>query len=159
MNVDGSRRIFRLERGVTGFHGRNDPPPPDTDPKECRSAWYAAARSAKGEVGDFTEQEYPQSFHVATIDDRRGTHIALFHAHYPLIAFVGDQLYVYRTEFIAPPAWATTLSRFGFLVLTATELLCPLEKADTSALAQAEWRQIRHWKPATLGAALFNSWD
>ncbi|ALO13405.1 hypothetical protein AQF52_7819 [Streptomyces venezuelae] len=157
--MDGSRGIFRLGRGVTGFRSRDDLPLPDIDPKECRSAWHAAARSADGDVGDFTEREYPQGFHVATINDRHGTHIALFHAHYPLVAFVRDKLYVYRTEFLDPPAWATTLGGFGFVVLTAADLLSPLGEADGSALSQAEWRQIKHWRPETLGAALFNSWD
>jgi hypothetical protein len=43
--------------------------------------------------------------------------------------------------------------------LTAAELLSSLEDADTSALSKAEWRQIKHRQPATLGAAMFNSWD
>ncbi|MEO3842461.1 MULTISPECIES: hypothetical protein [unclassified Streptomyces] len=43
---------------------------------------------------------------------------------------------------------------------TAAELLSSLEDADTSALSKAaEWRQIKHWQPATPGAAIFNSWD
>lgn len=103
--------------------------------------------------------QYPQNFHVGTIDDRRGAHVALFHAHYPLIAFVGERLFVYRTEFVAPPSWAAALGSFGFTLLTAAELLSSLEDADTSGLSKAEWRQIKHWQPATLGAAIFNSWD
>ncbi|WP_405691326.1 hypothetical protein [Streptomyces sp. NBC_00057] len=132
---------------------------PSTDPGVCRAAWHAAARAAGGQVEDFTEQEYPQNFHSATISDRDGTQIALFHAHYPLVAFVEGRRYWYTEEFQEPPAWATVLSDFGFIVLCAARLLSPLEESDTSALSAAEQRQIKHWRPETLGATLFNSWD
>ncbi|RSS50372.1 hypothetical protein EF912_21895 [Streptomyces sp. WAC07061] len=148
-----------MELGVTGFHDRGDPPLPTTDPRTCRSALYAAARAAGGQVEDFTEQEYPQNFHSATISDRDGEHIALFHAHYPLIAFVGDRRYWYTDEFREPPPWVTALTNVGFVVLSAAQLLSPLTESDTSALSATECRQIKHWRPATLGATLFNSWD
>ncbi|MFJ9683960.1 hypothetical protein ACIRP2_39100 [Streptomyces sp. NPDC101194] len=159
MNVEDSQVTFRLELGVTGFRDRGDPPLPSTDPRTCRAAWYAAARAAGGQVEDFTEQEYPQNFHSATISDRDGTHIALFHAHYPLIAFVGDRRYWYTDEFQKPPTWATVLTDVGFAALSAAQLLSPLTESDTSALSATEWRQIKHWRPETLGATLFNSWD
>ncbi|MFB8043505.1 hypothetical protein ACFC8F_19735 [Streptomyces hydrogenans] len=159
MNVGDSQVAFRLEPGVTGFRDRGDPPLPSTDPRTCRAAWYAAARAAGGQVEDFTEQEYPQNFHLATISDRAGAHIALFHAHYPLIAFVGDRRYWYTDEFQEPPAWATTLTDIGYVVLSAAQLLSPLTESDTSPLSATERRQIKHWRPQTLGATLFNSWD
>ncbi|WP_424887296.1 hypothetical protein [Streptomyces sp. XH2] len=157
--MDRPQAAFRLERGATGFLDRNDPPAPSTDPSACRAAWYAAARAAGGQVEDFTEQQYPQSFHSATLSGRNGAHTALFHAHHPLIAFVGDRRYWYTDEFREPPAWATALSDAGFVVLSAEQLLSSLEESDTSALSKAEWRQIKHWRPQTLGATLFNSWD
>ncbi|MBO8202678.1 hypothetical protein JW613_31015 [Streptomyces smyrnaeus] len=145
--------------GVTGFRDRGDPALPSTDPRTCRAAWYAAARAAGGQVEDFTEQEYPQNFHSATIGDRDGTHVALFHAHYPLIAFVGDRRCWYTDEFQNPPTWSTVLTNVGFVVLSAAQLQSPLAESDTSALSATEWCQIKHWRPETLGATLFNSWD
>ncbi|MER6228264.1 MULTISPECIES: hypothetical protein [Streptomyces] len=159
MNVEDSQGAFRLELGVTGFRDRGDPLLPSTDAQTCRAAWYAAARAACGQVEDFTEQEYPQNFHSATISDRDGTRIALFHAHYPLIAFVEDRRYWYTDEFQEPPTWATALTDVGFVVFSAAQLLSPLTESDTPALSATEWRQIEHWRPETLGAALFNSWD
>ncbi|MGX1756324.1 hypothetical protein ACWIG5_05305 [Streptomyces lydicus] len=157
--ADGAQGVFRLERGVTGFRDRGAPPVPGTDPRACRAAWYAAARAAGGQAEDFAEQEYPQSFHSATTGDRDGTHFALFHAHHPLVAFVEERRYWYTDGFREPPTWATVLGDFGFVVLSAARLRSPLEESDTSALSAEEWRQIRHWRPKTLGATLFNSWD
>ncbi|MFF8837551.1 hypothetical protein [Streptomyces sp. NPDC015130] len=108
---------------------------------------------------DFLEREYPQNFHSATIRNRDGAHVALFHAHYPLIAFVGDRRFWYTDEFQEPPTWAALLKGAGFVVLSATQLLSSLTESDTSALSTAEWRQIEHWRPKTLGSAVFNSWD
>ncbi|MFD6274539.1 hypothetical protein ACFWFI_02960 [Streptomyces sp. NPDC060209] len=148
-----------LALGVTGFRDWSDPPLPSTDPRTCCAAWYAAAQTAGGQVEDFKEQEYPQTFHSATISDRDGPHIALFHAHYPLLAFVGDWRYWYTDEFQEPPTWATVLTDVGFVVLSAAQLLSPLTESDTSALSATESRQIKLWRPETLGATLFNSWE
>ncbi|MDA0639580.1 MULTISPECIES: hypothetical protein [Nonomuraea] len=159
MKADSPQVAFRLERGSTGFRHSRDSPLPETDPRACRTVWYAAARAACGQVGTFAEQQYPQNFHSATINDRDGVHVALFHAQYPLIAFVDDLRYWYADGFQDPPAWAASLNDCGFTVLSASLLMAPLAEADTAALSTAEWSQIKHWKPQTLGATLFNSWD
>lgn len=159
MKVDSPQTAFRLERGSTGFRHFRDAPLPETDPRWCRTAWYAAARAARGRVGTFAEQQYPQNFHSATINDRDGVHNALFHAQYPLIAFVEDLLYGYTNGFQDPPAWAGSLNVFGFTVLSASLLMSPLEEADTAALSAEEWRRIKVWRPKSLGATLFNCWD
>lgn len=156
--VDGSRSVFRLARGSTGFCHVSDPPLPETDPRG-RAAWYAAARSARGHVVDFAQQQYPHNFHSGTIREGDGAHAVLFHAQYPWVAFVDERRACYAGEFKDPPAWAATLGDFGFTVLSAPVLMSPLTAADTTALSAAEWSQIEHWKPDTLGAALFNSWD
>ncbi|MEU6381213.1 hypothetical protein [Streptomyces sp. NPDC046909] len=158
--MDEARTAYRLERGSTGFRSFGDPPVPDTDPGLCRTAWYAAARAARGQVLDFTGMEHPQTFHTATLADRNGTHIALFHAHHPLIAFVDAQHSWYPCDaFLDPPAWAPALADFGFTLLTTSQLSLPLRAADTSALTAGEWKHIEHWRPDTVGEVLFNSWD
>ncbi|GAA0435775.1 hypothetical protein [Streptomyces luteireticuli] len=115
---------FYLEPGVTGFRGRHDPPLPSIDLTACRTAWYTAARAARGRVGEFTEQEYPQNVHIAAVDNQ-----------------------------------AAALDDMGFVVLSAARLLSPITESDTSALSTEEWCRIKHWRPTTLGAALFNAWD
>ncbi|MBT2448918.1 hypothetical protein J7F03_17825 [Streptomyces sp. ISL-43] len=157
--MDDSQAGYRLERGATGFRHISEPPLPDTDIDACRAAWHAAARAAGGQVGDFVEQRYPQNFHSATITDQDGTHVALFHAHHPLIAFVDERRYAFTDEFQDPPAWAAPLTDHGFVILSASLLRSPFSEADASALADAEWNQIKYWEPETVGTVLFNFWD
>lgn len=38
-------------------------------------------------------------------------------------------------------------------------LLSPLSSVDTSALSAEEWQHIDYWRPETVGAVLFNSWN
>lgn len=116
------------------------------------------ARAARGQVGDFVERRYPQTFHSATLTDRDGTHVALFHAHHPLTAFVDERRHWYTDEFREPPAWAGVLAHHGFAVLSAALLLAPFPAADVSALSGSELRQIAFRRPDTVGAALFNAW-
>jgi hypothetical protein len=150
---------FRVQRGATGFRDATADPLPEVDLKSFRTAWHAAARMADGQAGSFIERCYPQSFHTATITDHAGQHLLLCHAHYPLIAFVADRQYVYTVTFQEPPAWASAFTDVGFNVLSAELLLSPLNEADTSELSLAGQRQIRHWRPTSVGAALFNCWD
>ncbi|WP_406480959.1 hypothetical protein [Streptomyces platensis] len=52
--MDGPQAAFHLEKGMTGFRDRHDRPLPGTDLTVCRTAWYAAARAARGgRVGEF----------------------------------------------------------------------------------------------------------
>jgi len=112
-----------------------------------------------GQPGELDEQRYPATFHTATIIDRHGLHVILCHAHYPLLAFVSGRRDWYTTEFVDPPVWPGGYVAAGFTTLSAAVLLSPLGDVDTSLLSAEEWRQIRHWQPPTVGAALFNKWD
>ncbi|MFI6476833.1 hypothetical protein ACIBH1_02800 [Nonomuraea sp. NPDC050663] len=150
---------FRLARGSTGFGQAGDLPMPQIDVKLCRTAWHAAARAAGGRVGEFVERRYPRTFHSATLTDRGGAHVALFHAGFALVAFVAEQRDWYTDEFRDPPSWAGVLDGFGLALLPASLLLAPLSEADTTGLSAAEWSQIAYWRPETLGATLFNAWD
>lgn len=150
---------FRLERGSTGFFTGSGPDPRATDPKVCRTAWYAAARAAGGRVTAFGTRQLAQTFHTATMDGPDGRHCALFQTCFPLVAFVDEPRDWYTDQFREPPAWAAGLGDFGFTVLGAAVLRSSLSTADLSALSVVERRQIDCWRPETVGAVLFNSWD
>ena len=150
---------FVIPAGSTGFRSRKAPPWPLVDLKHLRAAWHTGARLAGCKVGELVEQSYPEVYHTATMVGRDGLHIILCHMHHPLVAFVAVRRDWYTTEFIDPPAWATAYSAVGFEPLDADLLLAPFDDADTSQLSAEDWRQIRYWRPPTLGAVLFNRWD
>lgn len=152
---------FTIPAGATGFTDFRASPLPLVDLKRLRAAWHTGARLADCRTGALIEQCYPESFHTVTMVDRHGTvlHVALCHMHYPLIAFVTDQPRWYTTEFVDPPKWASAYSAVGFETLSADVLLSPLDAVDTSQLTAADRSQIRHWRPPTVGATLFNRWD
>jgi len=144
---------------VTGFQGAKSAALPRVDLRSLRDAWHDAARHAGGRVAQFIEQGYPENFHTATIAGQDRLHTVLCHAYYPRVAFVSDPATWYITEFIDPPAWASAFTDAGFQTISAAVLLSPLDAVDTSQLSAVECRQIRHWKPPTLAALLFNCWD
>lgn len=150
---------FTLPRGATGFFAPEDGPLPDTDLRAFRTALFAAARVAGGQVGDIEGQQYPSTFHTASVVDRTGESIILCHAHHPWIAFAQERRNWYSEEFLSPPPWASAFAEAGFVVLSSEQLATPLPHVDTSVLSQNEWRQIRLYGITTLGGTLFNAWD
>jgi hypothetical protein len=150
---------FTLPRGATGFFQPKDGPLPETDQRTFRAALYAAARVAKGHVGEMEEQTYPRTFHTATIIEGTGEWVVLCHAHHPWIAFAQERRDWYTEEFLAPPRWAHTFADHGLVVLNRVQLTLPLPDIDTSVLTRTEWREIRSYGITTLGGVLFNSWD
>lgn len=158
MAVDGDA-AFALPLGATGFFRSKDGPPPETDQRTFRAALYAAARAAKGCVGEVEEQAYPRTFHTATVIESTGEYAILCHAHHPWIAFAQERRDWYTEEFRAPPPWARTFADLGFAVLDRAQLTRPLTDVDTSALTQGEWRHVRLYGITTVGGVLFNAWD
>ncbi|GAA5030609.1 hypothetical protein [Streptomyces siamensis] len=150
---------FALPRGATGFFRPKDGPLPDTDPRTFRTALYAAARAAKGRVGEIEDQTYPRTFHTATVIEDTGEYVVLCHAHHPWIAFAQECRDRYTEEFLAPPPWACAFADLGFVVLDRVQLTLPLSDVDTSVLTQGEWREVRSHGITTLGGVLFNAWD
>jgi hypothetical protein len=157
--VDDESAGFRLPRGATGFHRPKDGPLPETDVRAFRSALYAAARVAGGEVGEVEARTHPRTFHTASVLDGAGERVVLCHAHHPWIAFAHVRRDWYDDEFAAPPPWAGVFAHAGFAVLTHEQLTAPLSTVDTSVLAQGEWREIRSYGITALGGVIFNAWD
>ncbi|MFE1190101.1 hypothetical protein [[Kitasatospora] papulosa] len=157
MAIEGNTG-FTLPRGATGFFLPQDGPLPETDLRPFRAALYAAARVVEGQVGEIENQEYPLTFHTASIVDHTGESVILCHAHHPWIAFAQGRRNWYSQEFLSPPPWASTFTAAGFVVLSTEQLATPLSDVDTSVLTKGEWRQIRSYGITTLGGTLFNAW-
>jgi hypothetical protein len=155
---NGRNTRFTLLRGATGFFMPKDGPLPVSDVRAFRTALYAAARVVEGRVGEFEGQEYPLTFHTASVVDRTGESVVLCHAHHPWVAFARERRNWYGEEFLPPPSWAFTFTEAGFVVLSDAQLTTPLSAVDTSVLGPEEWRQVRSYRITTLGGVLFNAW-
>jgi hypothetical protein len=153
--------VFRSERGVTGFRGRNERELPTTDIRIFRAACYMAARGAEGTVDRITERSYPRNFHSAVIMTSSDPYTILCQGYYPLIAFVHDGTGSWASPgvFVDPPTWAGAFADKGFALMSKRLLDSPLSEVDASALTEADWSQIRSWRPVGVGETLFNSWD
>ncbi|MFJ9624220.1 hypothetical protein [Streptomyces sp. NPDC101181] len=150
---------FTLPRGATGLQREKDGPLPETDLSAFRAALYAAARVGGGRAGEVEEQEYPLTFHTATVIGPAGENVVLCHAHHPWVAFAAARRNWYAEGFLAPPPWAHAFADAGFTVLSGERLATPLRDVDTSVLTRGEWRQVRLYGITTLGGVLFNAWD
>ncbi|MEU9353590.1 hypothetical protein AB0D65_22045 [Streptomyces griseoloalbus] len=150
---------FTIPRGATGFFRPMDGPLPETDLPTFRTALYAAARAAGGNVGQLKRRAYPHTFHTATVIDGTREYVILCHAHHRWIAFAQERRGWYSEQFLAPPPWAHTFTQVGFVVLTYEQLTMPLSNVDTSVLTPGERREVRFYGITTLGGVLFNAWD
>ncbi|SUA73660.1 Uncharacterised protein [Nocardia otitidiscaviarum] len=56
----------------------------------------------------------------------------------------------------SPDLVAALAEQSGFEILTSAELAQPF---DAAAWPELDRHDIRHWKPQTVGEALFNYWD
>ncbi|MFE5589629.1 hypothetical protein [Streptomyces sp. NPDC056549] len=157
--IDEGNTGFTLPRGATGFFVPGDGPLPQSDLRVFRTALYVAARAAEGQVGEIEVQEYPRTFHTASVIDRTGESVILYHAHHPWIAFAQERRNWYAEEFLPPPPWASAFTEAGLTVLTSERLATPLSGLDTSMLTKDEWRHMRTYGITTLGGTLFNAWD
>jgi hypothetical protein len=152
---------MKLPPGATGFGLPDGLAGPD-DVRTFMTACHDAARRTGGSVARAQESGATPSFHAASIvyGDEKIT--ILRHIRLPLIAFAresGPQAMT-ADPFIDRPALADILAQDTHCqVLSAPDLNSPLTEADMTDLTVAEHHQISYWKPATLGALLFNYWD
>ncbi|WP_416986493.1 hypothetical protein [Streptomyces sp. T028] len=149
---------FPLPPGATGFFPPHAPLP-ETDPRTFRTALYTAARAARGRVDEVEDHVHPRTYRTGTVIHPAGRTVVLGHLHHPWIAFVPERRDAYADEFLSPPPWADVFSAAGFLVLTGDQLSVPLAGEASSGLTPFEWRQAVYHGTATLGGAVFNTWD
>ncbi|MFI5605925.1 hypothetical protein [Amycolatopsis sp. NPDC051903] len=134
---------------------------PTTDRKAFAAVSHDAARRLGATVEQITAPELYSTFHTATLTRRGQRRFAILcHRHVPVIA-LAEPLTGWGpvTVIEDPVSQAALATQTSFRLLTADELSTPLNRADLSALAKAELRQIAHWKPRTVSELLFNHWD
>ncbi|MCP3801883.1 hypothetical protein NLX83_21690 [Allokutzneria sp. A3M-2-11 16] len=148
--------MHKLPSGLTGFE-----PAPRTDLKALRAACHDAARRTRGRVIDIVEAQMAMSYHAFVIGYRDRTLAVLANAFHPLLAIAEPP---HPRQFCPPfredPDLAAALDAHEpFRVLSTEELGRPLSTVDLSGLTEAEHRELRTWKAATVGDVVFNHWD
>ncbi|QRP45432.1 hypothetical protein [Amycolatopsis sp. FDAARGOS 1241] len=152
-----------MPRGATGFRDVGASPLPSTDRKAFAALTHDTARLLGATVEQITAPELYSTFHTATLTHRgqqQRRFAIVCHRHVPVLALAepvtGWGPVTIIEDAVIQAALATQTS---FRLLTIDELTSPLNRADLSALAKAELRQIAHWKPRTISDLLFNHWD
>lgn len=152
---------MQLPKGITGFWEQADPP--RTDERAFRAVCHAVALTGQGQVESFdsVSGQVARNFSVATLSFSSSRVAVLLHAHFPWIAFAEPLLDHSSTiSFIDWPAGVEQFrSCSEYTILTRQRLLEPVSKQDTSKLAAAELKEMKYWRPATLGEVVFNFWD
>ncbi|MFC0544732.1 hypothetical protein [Kutzneria chonburiensis] len=141
---------MQLPRGATGFWSASATPPVNV--RTFKSLGYSV-----GPVVSFQSAGVTPNFHLLTLRLPAGDLGVICHELLPLIAFVTVPLIDCSLTFVSRPELVPSFP--GFEALTAEDLHTPVSRADLSLLDAAEHRQIRHWRPATVGEILFNHWD
>lgn len=135
------------------------------DVREFRRACYEAARRTRGSVTEFRLAEcVTPSFHqaviayfdrtVAVVCDRGSPLLAVAE---PRVIEFGGAVECGPLTFVDFPELVTALQdTTRFNVLTKAELDGPFHEEDWPDITPYD---IRYWRPATVGEALFNYWD
>ena len=135
-----------------------------TGVRAFRRTCHEVARRTGGSVREFRISDgVAPNFHEALIGCPGRTVSVICHRGQPLLAIAEPPDVDNRSRdtgpltFIETPSLADVLAtESGFRVLTAHELSAPF---DATAWPDISAEDVRYWKPATLGEALFNHWD
>ena len=141
-----------LPRGITGF---GDAQAPDIqDVKSFTALAHTTARELGGAVCYIDTDTLSRSFYSARIESSHGGVYILMNAHYPYAAFA-DSVEYGEIGFVDVPGGVVCPD---VRVLTRDELLQPWS-GEEGELGDTEMKQIRYWKPRTVGEVVFNFWD
>ncbi len=152
-----------LKRGITGFIPKHEC---DTLPRfsfeEFQSVVHAAAVALRMSIANSKPCGITPNFHRAQLNDSQSSTQVLGHSIYPLIAFAelaSEQ--TCQLRFLDCPRIAATIQTLfpNLIIASLFELSQPIAESDFELLDDVERKQIRYWKPATIGQVVFNWWD
>jgi hypothetical protein len=155
---------MQLQKGVTGFYDRGEAAPPIVDTKAFAAGCHDAMRSIGGHVLKIKVDSFELFRNYFRIDVQlaNGTvRQIVCNKYHPLLAIAleAEDGEAYP-RFVDEPNLATALSAWGeFEVLSAETLGAVPDRINTALLGKAELKQVRYWKPKSVGQILFNHWD
>lgn len=126
-----------------------------------RSACHAAARAVGGAVVEFRVPDVTPTFYLAHITEREAVTAVLCHRAEPYLAFTRPlEADAMSIEFLDNPSLAAAFGdNARFTPLDAGTLDRPLTEADFAGLDPGCLKQLRYWRPKSLGEAMFNWFD
>jgi hypothetical protein len=153
-----------LYRGITGFWGLSDEPPPETDLRVFRSHCFEVARQTNGRVlsvANSNTKGHYRNYSLGTIELRSEIVCILLNAHYPIVAFADP---VAESEvqlrFRDSSELAQAFGVFGlYQIVLARELESQPTPDTLGKLSLAEQKQVEYWNPQRIADILFNWWD
>ena len=145
---------MKLPNGITGFSKGYL----ETDDRQCfKRLCYDIVSRTGGEVLDWKEASYPRNYSriLVLFGDE---HFFIFaNAIHPYIGFAAvaeDSIITYMDM----PLLQAEFAAHSYTVLTKEELESPFLLNEHN-LGEEEIRQVRFWRPATLGEVIFNERD
>jgi len=145
-----------LAKGITGFCSEDAlHTVEELDAKAFRAICYDAALHPDVTIVNFTDCDYPFTYHKAIFRVNDERIVALLNNFYPIVGFAKNDDPI---EYCDIPPQLSTLSQH-YTLLDEDTLLSYPSKEELAKLDECERESIRFWKPTSLGDIIFNTWD
>ena len=152
-----------LRRGITSFFDCDDLVSiPKFGNAEFKRIVYAAVAPMEYTVSNVTKRGITPNFHSAMLSSDENVVSILGHSNYPIFAFtepLGSNSRNVRFIDCEPLSQQIVTLFPNATVATTAELTQPLSNAHLNKLDAVELKQIKYWKPKTVGDVAFNWWD
>lgn len=132
--------------------------------QEIAAAIYSVARACGWEVLGFHWDKYPMSFHWVELKQGERGFALVIHESSPFVALSSAIPDYFNLAFIDDAAFTSAVQQTSapFLPLLAADLSRPLtdeDRAFVRTLSDQHGRDLKYWKPETVGDVIFNWWD
>ncbi len=160
MSVDLAKSIkggktVSLPKYITGFLDEKAVMTP-MDGANFKKVGYEIARKLQYGVTQFSTPSYPTNYFRLAIQKDEKEYAILLHEYVPYAALVAYDN-EFNMHFVDCDGLAAELSPY-YQVLDA-EFLNEAFDPVMHDLAEIELKQVRYWRPDTIGEVIFNCWD
>nr|WP_044181123.1 hypothetical protein [Pirellula staleyi] len=125
--------------------------------------WFTrVAASQDWRVASIAAAGITPNFHFAKLESPHRSIFILGHSNYPIVAFAKQVNAVdQRLQFVDESEISSEISRLfpDVAIAIAADLNRSITEDDLAQLAPIELRQVKYWKPCTIGQLAFNWWD
>lgn len=149
---------MKLPRGITGLWSTHDGLSIGKfSVSVLKDSLYPAEYSRRFKIGDFKKEIGYRSFYrFPVIDKQKNTSFdILVHSSYPYYCGALSD----TTTFIDLPEEITSIAHPDFTYLSSAGLNAKYTQNDLTELSETELKEIRYWKPGTIGEIVFNYYD